>query len=188
MDQFLSLLRIAGASFPGSASLVQLQAELDTKELRRRIEGLEDPIGQVHPDVDDLGRTLYDEVASSGTTKVTLPGELYLRFSWALAALEAAGLVVGGHALGQRYQDGVRITDPTFLLYLARAFGDAPALEHLIAAVDQCVVGRWLDGSQLAQDMSLPLPVVNAVFRVYEAKGYGLVSKTIGESRYRGMA
>jgi hypothetical protein len=188
MDWFLSLVRIAGSSFPGAASLAQLQSELDTKEVRRRITALEDPIGQLHPQVPALGALLYQEIATTGRSKIRLAEEAYRQFSRPLAVLEAAKLVTGGHALGRRYADGLVVTDPVFVVYLARAFGDSGALERLITAVDQCRTDQWLKGEELVEEHGLPQPVVNAVFRVYEARGYGITSKTIGESLYRAMA
>ena len=51
MNWFFKFVRIAGASFPVASSLVQLQSELDSDELNRRIQKLEDPISNLHEDV-----------------------------------------------------------------------------------------------------------------------------------------
>lgn len=188
VDRFLSLVRVAGASFPGAASLVQLQAEIDVQEMRRRLETLEDPIATIHPDVPAIGRIIYGALGTGMERRVSLEEDQYKRFGRPLAALEAKGLVRGGHTLARRYEDGLWVTDPFFLVYLARAFGDASELASVLAAVDACDPPNWLDGAQLAKECGLPLSVVHAVFQIYEAVGYGITSKTIGESRYRATA
>lgn len=48
--------------------------------------------------------------------------------------------------------------------------------------------GKWLDGKNIRADIELPLPVIKAVFDIYESKGYGLCSKTMGAVRYLGKA
>ena len=47
MGWFYSLVRVAGAGFPVSASLVQLQGEIDAQEMKARLDRLEDPISSL---------------------------------------------------------------------------------------------------------------------------------------------
>lgn len=187
VDRFLALIRVAGASFPIAASMVQLQAEIDIVEMRRRIEALEDPVAGIHPDVPAVGALIYHALGAGAGRKVYLEEAQYDRFGRCLAALEARGLVQGGHTLGRRYEDGLRVADPFFLVYLARAFDEGVGLASVLAEVDECAPRTWLNGERLAEEHKLPLSVVHAVFQVYEAMGYGLTSKTIGESRYRAV-
>ena len=42
MDWFMKLVRVAGASFPGASSLVQLQSEIDSQAMAKRLEELSD--------------------------------------------------------------------------------------------------------------------------------------------------
>ncbi|MDI6786029.1 MAG: hypothetical protein QMD92_04895 [bacterium] len=59
-------------------------------------------------------------------------------------------------------------------------------MEELVKIVDSCESGKWLDGEKIKADVKLPLPVIKAVFDIYESKGYGLCSKAIGVAKYVG--
>jgi len=184
VDWFCALVRIAGASFAGSASLVQLQNEIDMAAVKRRLQSLEDPISQIHPDVPRLAERLYEAVRSGNVGLLEIPDEFYDEFARPLAALHSSGYLREGHALARRRPINIRMSDPTFLLYCATLSDDSPRVATVVEAVDSAETGRWLKGAELAQQYGVPLPVVDAVFEVYEVKGYGLTSKTIGASLY----
>ena len=62
MNWFYSIVRIAGASFPVASSLVQLQSEIDSNALNERVAKLEDPVSNIHCDVPELARIIYQEL------------------------------------------------------------------------------------------------------------------------------
>ena len=84
-DWFAALVRIAGASFPGASSLVQLQAEIDSSSLLNRVQKLEDPISTLHGGVPETARCIYqcleeqnERLVVSGQTKTLFPPEYAL--------------------------------------------------------------------------------------------------------------
>ncbi len=95
------MIRIAGASFPGASSLVQLQGELDAKEFSDRIRRLEDPISFLHDDVPELSKHLYEELKRANYIKLVFEDEFYENFSRPIATLAAMRLIRCDHALGR---------------------------------------------------------------------------------------
>jgi len=188
MDWFFSIIRVAGASFPVSSSLVQLQSEIDSKALLERVEKLEDPVSFLHDDVPALSKVIYHKLKSQESTKLLFSDEFYSKYSRPLAVLESHGFVKGCHAIGKRYAAGIRLCDPSFIMYLCAIAEDKNKMQELLKIVDSCEVGKWLDGKKIKADVELPLPVIKAVFDIYESKGYGLCSKTIGAVQYIGKA
>lgn len=181
-DVFCSLVRIAGASFPGSASLAQLQSEMDMAEFRARLERLEDPISALHPDVPDTAQILYRALEKLDGPTVHLEPEEYEQFARPLALLEAQGLIQSRGAIGSAHPRGIRLVDPVFILYAATLEG-VEGLAPVNEVVDESERGKWLDGHVLAKEHEVPLDVVRAIFRIYEARGLGMMSKETGPHR-----
>ena len=187
MDWLLSIVRIAGASFPVASSLVQLQAEIDSKALLERVDRLEDPVSYLHNDVPELSRLIYQKLKLVNLAKLDFNDDFYNKYSRALAALESHGYIKGGHVLGKKkYAAGIRLVDPSYIMYLCALEEDDDKMTSLIKVVDGCKVGEWLDGNNIQKSINLPLPVIKAVFDIYESKGYGLCSKEIGSTKYMG--
>lgn len=61
-------------------------------------------------------------------------------------------------------------------------------MEELVSRIEGCQAGKWIDGKPIANELRIPLPVVDACFKIYEARGLGLKSRTIGEVKYSGNA
>ncbi len=57
-------------------------------------------------------------------------------------------------------------------------------MESLMKVVDECPKGNRLNSKKLQDSLGLPLPVIQAVFDIYEAKGYGCCSREIGSYQY----
>jgi hypothetical protein len=188
MDWFFSIIRVAGASFPVASSFVQLQAELDSKILQKRLSRLEDPVSFLHEDVPELSKHIYNQLKSKESIQLSFSDEFYAKYSRALASLESQSYIKGGHAIGKRYAAGIRLIDPSYIMYLCALEEDNEKMETLVKIVDSCEAGKWLDGNRLQMTISLPLVVIKAVFEIFESKGYGLCSKTIGETKYIGKA
>jgi len=188
MDWFFSIIRIAGVAFPGAAALVQLQAEIDSVSLKKRVSKLEDPISWLHDDVPELSRHLYRKLKAENSLKLRFDDDFYTEHSRALAVLETRGHLKGSHALGKRFAEGLWVTDPSYVMYMCVLEEDDAKMGAIIKAVEDCQVGKWLDGKVLQTSIGLPLPVIKAVFDIYEGKGYGLCSKTIGVYEYLGIA
>jgi len=186
MDWLFSILRVAGASFPVASSLVQLQAEIDSKALLQRVTKLEDPISHLHDDVPEVSRQIYRKLKRENSAKLYFDDEFYKKFSRALAALESQGYIKGGHALGKNYAKGIRLVDPSYIMYLCAIEEDTEKMEFLVKHVNDCEVSQWLDGNRIEFD--LPLPVIKAVFNIYESKGLGICSKEADSCRYMGKA
>jgi len=73
-------------------------------------------------------------------------------------------------------------------MYLCALEEESMKMETLLEIVDNCKRGEWLDGKRIQEEIDLPLPVIRAVFDIYESKGYGLCSKEIRACQYLGKA
>ena len=184
MDWFISLVKMAGASFPGAASFVQLLSDLESNDTRERLGKFEDPISNLHPDIHELSKLIYLAIKESDKSDIELPDELYERYSRALSNLESEGLIKGIHTLTKRYYGGFIITDPSFIIYMCVQYEDNKKMEKLYKQIDGCSVGSSLDGKEIEKETGLPLPVINAAFQIFEAKGYGICSKESGSVFY----
>lgn len=188
MDWLLSIVRIAGASFPVASSLVQLNSEIESKVLLRRVAKLEDPISHLHEQVPELSKCIYQEVKNINSTIIGFADGFYKEFSRPLAALEAQKFIKGGHVVGKQFATGLEVVDSMYIMYMCALAEESRKMEALINKVDSCEVGELINGFEVHESLEIPLPVVQAVFKIYETKGYGLCSKTIGESKYIGKA
>jgi len=186
MGWFFSIIRIAGVAFPVASSLVQLQAEIDSKALQRKVAKLEDPISHLHDDVPEVSRQIYQKLKLLNSVKLDFDDEFYKKFSRALAVIESKGYIKGGHALTKNYATGIRLIDPSYIMYLCALEENEEKMESLVKLVNDCKVGQWLDGKKISID--LPLPVIKAVFDIYESKGFGICSKERGSCNYMGKA
>ena len=184
MDWLMSIVRIAGASFPGASSLVQLQAEIDSKALLERVSRFEDPISFLHELVPEVSKLIYDGIKATNSNKLEFDDSFYEKYSRPLATLESQGFIKGSHAVVKSFAAGLRVTDPSFVMYMCALAENKQKMESLMKIVDDCPKGKWLNGKQIQESLGLPLPVIQAVFDIYEAKGYGLCSKEVGSSKY----
>lgn len=184
---FRILLRVAGSSFGFTAPLVQLDAELTTRDMQQRLLKLEDPISALHPDVRDVSRIIYSDLRNADSLKLEYPDHFYEKYARVLALLESRNLIRGTHAIGQRYFGGFRITDAEFVLYMAGLYEDADKLDFLVKYIDQAS-GGWLRGEEIAAQVQVPIVLVKAIFELYEARGLGVCSKQIGATLYRPIA
>ncbi len=188
MDWFFKVIRVAGASFPVASSFVQLQAELDSVEMAKRIDKLSDPISYLHDDVQKVSKKIYQTLILKDSVTLDFDDEFYSEFSRPLAALESHGFIKGQHAVGKRYARGINLIDPSFIMYMCAIAEDGKKMEKLNDCLASCEIGKSIDGHTLTSQLKLPLQVVRAMFSIYESKGYGLVSKETGSAYYRGMA
>jgi hypothetical protein len=188
MDWLFSIIRIAGVSFPVASSLVQLQAEIDSKSLSIRVRRLEDPISCIHEDVPKVGKIIFEALSVQNRLDLHLEPESYTKYSRPLAMLESCGYLIGNHTIGHRYYAGISIRDPSFVMYLCALFEDPERMKQLISIVDSCKPGQWLNGISLASEYFLPEPTVESVFKIYESKGLGHLSREVGTINYLGHA
>lgn len=186
MGWLLSIIKIAGASFPVASSFVQFIEEVESRELTERVDRLEDPVSCIHEDVQKLSRLIYRKLKLEKLTKLDFDDKFYKKYRRALATLESHGFIKGGHTLGKKYEAGIRLVDPSYIMYLCALEEDDEKMESLIKVVKDCEVGEWLDGKNIQTSIDLPLPVIKAVFDIYESKGYGICSKEIGSIKYMG--
>ncbi|WP_146161632.1 hypothetical protein [Pseudothauera lacus] len=188
MDWLLSIVRVAGASFPVASSLVQLNSEIESKALLQRVAKLEDPISHLHEQVPELSKHIYQKIKETNSNSIEFADNFYKEYSRPLAALESQKFIKGCHAIGKQFAAGLRVVDPSYIMYMCALTEEAQKMEALINKVDSCWVGKWINGVEIHESLNIPLPVAQAVFEIYEDKGYGLCSKTIGEYKYMGKA
>jgi hypothetical protein len=184
MRWLMSVARIVGASLPLVPSLLQLQAEIDSAAIQRRLLSLEDPISTLHPDIREVSEKLYRELTATRVANLRLDGAFYTQYSRSLAILEAQGYIVGTHAIGARYVDGLRVQDPKYVVYLCALYEDQSKMDGLVQLLESCRPGQWLRGEDIEADLQLPRPVIKALFQLYEARGLGDCSQEIGAVSY----
>lgn len=188
VDWLFSIVRIAGATFPATAALVQLQSEIDSKAMAARIRRLEDPISFLHQDVPETSKRIYAELKVQDCDNLEFDETFYRTLGRPLAALESQGYLKCRRALNRKFPCGIYLADPSYIMYLCALCESDACMADLIERVDGCPVGQWLDGDELKRETGLPLQVVSACFSIYESKGYGLCSKTLAVVRYMGKA
>ncbi len=125
MSWFFKMIRVAGANFPGSASLVQLQAELDSEKFEDRLKNLEDPISCLHEDISKLSSTIYGKFRELDSISLDFDEKFYNRYSRALAVFETNRLISKNSVMGSRIPLGINLIDPSFILYMAKFFEDS---------------------------------------------------------------
>ena len=184
----MSVARVVGSSLPFVPSLIQLQAEIDSAAIQRRLLALEDPISLLHPDIREVSEKLYGELVSTGSAKLKFDNPFYVQYSRALAILEAQGFIVGTHAIGARYVDGLWLQDPKYVVYLCALYEDQSKMDRLVDLLESCKPGQWLHARDFEADVQLPRPVIKALFQLYEARGLGQCSREIGAVSYVGRA
>jgi hypothetical protein len=188
MDWLFSIIRIAGVAFPFASSLVQLQAELDNKDLSKRIKRLEDPISHLHDDISKVAEIIYSTLKTQNQNTLSFDTEFYKNYARPLAMLESQHCIQGNHCIGHRYYAGISLCDPSFVMYLCVLNEDEEKMKRLISITDTCKQWQWLNGISIAAELHLPQPVVEAVFQIYQSKGLGLLSQEIGTINYLGQA
>jgi hypothetical protein len=188
MKWLMPVARIVGASLPFIPSLMQLQAEMDSAVIQRRLLLLEDSISVLHPEIREVSEKLYQALASSSTSKLLFDGAFYSRYSKPLAILEAKGFIIGSHAIGAKYVNGLSIQEPKYVVYLCALYEDQDKMDCLLQQLEDCKHGQWLHGEVIARDLQLALPVIKALFQLYEERGLGHCSKEIGAVSYIGQA
>lgn len=184
IDWFCSLIRIAGVNFPVAASFVQLQAEISSNVLLKRVQKLEDPVSFLHEDIPELSKHIYQVLKENESLTQSFDDEIYERYSRALAVLESQGYIEGTHCVGKRFGGGVFLCDASFIMYMCALVEDKSKMEQLFNLVNSCAFGLWLDGKEIKTKIDLPLPVIKAIFEIFESKGFGLCSKENGTAMY----
>ncbi|WP_338592258.1 hypothetical protein VXM60_05800 [Shewanella khirikhana] len=185
VDWFLKAIRISSAWNPVAAIFLQLQAEFDGIEINRRLDRLEDPISSNCENAKELCGVIYDYLKGNHEA---LNEDAFVRFSRPLTLFESEGYLKRQMKMGSSYAHGLESIDPIFVLYLARLFESQAHMSELFSRVDECNIGVWIDGIQLAEALDLPEAVVRSVFALYVKKGYGIMSAEIGTCNYRGVA
>jgi len=187
IDWFFRFVRIAGAYFPASAVCLQFQAEVDAIEVNRRLNNLEDPISLIHDKSYELCQYLYTGLVNGEYERVDLSEEFFVEFNRPLAVFESKGYLKKRMSIGSKYASGVKLIDPSFVVYLGRKFANPVSMAELYDLVENCELGISIDGMQLSSSLDIPLSVVRSLFEVYENNGFGLLSKTLGTCNYRAI-
>lgn len=184
MNGFLKLMRIAGANFPVAASFFQIINEMESAKVEKRLDKLEDPISNLHEDVPHLSQVIYIALNDSQSTTLSFRDEVYDKYSRAFAVLDSEGLIKKHNQAGTIYPFAISVIDATYIAYLCARFERKEKMDKLVSIVDSCKVGKWLNGKDIASEIELPLFVVQAIFQIYESKGFGICSREIGASSY----
>jgi hypothetical protein len=183
VDWFCSTVRVMGASVPGTASLLRIQDEIATKQMDERISRLEDPISHLHEDVRKVSKDIFDKMVELDSDVLEFDEEFYERYNRVLTILDSRGL------LKREGPPHISLTDPGYILYLCRLFADQASMETLYETIDSCPPGEAFSSQGLQEQLHLPLPSIEAMFKVFEAKGLGWVNEcTGGFTEYIGTA
>ncbi len=115
---FYKIIRIAGAGFPVSSSLVQYHAELQSAKTDIRLAKIEDPISFFHDDISQFSKLVYTELKNQDSWKLNFDEGFYQRYKRCMAVLEKARLIKLIKGLGQTIPECVNITDATYFYYI----------------------------------------------------------------------
>lgn len=186
IDWFCKFIRVIGVNFPVSSSLVQIQAEIDSKLIEQRLAALEDPISVLHADIHIFSKALFDVVVVQNSVVLEFTDEFYKKYSRVIAVLEREGLIQTDRAAGNSFPLSIILSNPLFIMYIFALYEDPSKMEVLFDLVDNCTVGIWLDGETIDCDVSIV--AISAMFCMFSEKGYGLLSNEIGVCRYLASA
>lgn len=153
-----------------------------------RIEKLEDPISCLHEDVPTVAKLIYDNLQNNDSDSLIFPDEFYMAYSRPLAALNSSGLISKTTVLGSKVPISIELIDASFIMYMCNLAEDSRKMYEIVDTMERCEVGIQLDGEDLKHSIGLPICVIRAVFEIYEKKGYGFLSKTIGTCSYTSTA
>jgi hypothetical protein len=188
MKGFIKLMRIAGVNFPVAASFIQISNEIAASKVEERLNKLEDPISFLHEDIPKLSQVIYIGLNDNQSTTLSFREDVYDKYSRAFAVLSSEGFIEQHNQAGTIYPFAITVIDETYIAYLCARFENKEKMDKLVSIVDSCKVGKWLNGKEIAAKIELPIFVVQAVFKIYESREFGFVSKTIGESSYQANA
>lgn len=188
MDWFLKLVRIAGVNFPGAASLVQLQAEIDSEAINISIKKLSDPISFLNMDVQKVSREIYKKLKANNSDVLCFSDEFYSKYSKSLAALDSKKLIKKIVTADSRFPKFITLPDASFVIYMCKLDEDHKKMTRITSIVDSCEYGTCLDGYALSKQFELPVYVIRSIFSIYESKGYGILSNARGTCQYVGRS
>ncbi|HHX8335715.1 TPA: hypothetical protein ACVOY8_004281 [Vibrio diabolicus] len=186
MEWFLKFARIVGASNSFTAPLVQAQAELNSAATNRRLDSLEDPIGRLHPDTQDVCKEIYESL--SNTVNLYFSSDFYERYRRCLMTLNSHGLLTLEQAVNTQSALGVNLTNPVFIQYVASKCADNKKLIELNDLIENCEVGQTIDANSLSEALDIPRVIICSLFEIYEAKKLGICSGGFVKTRYRAIA
>lgn len=132
---------------------------------------------------------LFDKMVELDSAYLQFDRQFYGENSRVLAILEKHGLIKGAHCLTELYHAGLILTDPAYILYMCHLFADAGLMNKLYEIVDSCRLGEGFLSKTIQKETGLSLPIIEAMFKIFEAKGYGTVHEYTGNiTRYMGTA
>jgi hypothetical protein len=178
---------VIGASLPIAPSFIQMDSEIKQKEIIDRIIRLEDPISTLHEDVHFVSGCIYDKIKSGNRLKMDFEGSFYKRYSKPLFSLEAARYIRIFSAPGKPFVRGFTVVDSYYIVsYLCVFFEDSDKFTALLEKMDNSTCGDVFTSDQTANELGLPEPVVDAVFEIYDKKGWGVYSQSNVRGTYYG--
>src|SRR3989338_322359 len=180
MSWFFSMVRIVGSSFPVASSFVQLQAEINEKQINDRIQKLEDPISSLHPDIQAISKSIFYKICETNSDHIKFENEFYSQNSRVLAVLKKNNLIKGVYEHGRTLPLALHINNPFYIIYLCKLYADQDTMERLFKTVDSCHKGNSLYTNEVKKVVDLPVPVIKSFFKIFEAKGYGKYEAGIG--------
>ncbi|MDO9048185.1 MAG: hypothetical protein Q7U66_10675 [Methylobacter sp.] len=188
IDWLFSLIRIAGVAFPVASSLVQWQAELSSKDVLERVQKLEDPVSFLHEDIPELSKLIYQSLKENESPILSFDDEFYDKYSRSLAVIKSQGYIESTTCFGNRHPVNIFLCDASYIMYMCALAEDKSKMARLFDLVDSCTVGTRLDGNIIKNEIDLPLPVIQAMFDIFESKGIGYRSKEVGSAMYYAKA
>lgn len=93
-----------------------------------------------------LSIAIYNKLKLQNSTKLLFNEEFYSKYSRPLAVLESQGFIEGCHAIGKKYASGIRLCDPSFIMYLCGITEAKHKMEELLKIVDSCEDGGEMAG------------------------------------------
>ncbi len=189
MTWVLSLIKILGSLNPVSSVLVQVLGEIEGKRTADAIEQLSDPISSLHKDVKALSKEIYSALKEQNNINFQMPESFYIKYKSALSILESNGRIELDQAAGVQTPSEIRLSDPSFILYVFALNEDQNSMAQLTTACENCKNGNALNSIALSEQLNIPVVAVNAIFEIFSANNLGSMTDDVtsdGEQYYIG--
>jgi len=144
---------------------------------------------QIKEDADNLSKIVYQQIKEhrydDSDTSFKLDDKVYDQYKKAIKYLVSEGFIKEERAIGHKYPIKMRLTNPLYKSYICELTDDAAMLSKLTGIMNSMTEGEQIRAADAREKgINLPLPIIRAVFELYEYKQDGIMSKTIGESLY----
>lgn len=188
LEWLKSLLKIGVTFFSSDSISAVMQAanEVEGNSIESRINKLEDPIGSLHVDMIATCKFLYHALyrPHQNSLCISMNKNVFEKYSKPLSLLKGHGYLEFSNSAASAYPSDITLNNPFLIVYAAAVSGVNDKLNKITEKMDSVVRGQTLKGQIIAEKEEISIFVVDAFFKIWEEKGLGYCSRSVGEYRY----